>query len=231
METLRYRHEWKFICDENSLMLMENKIRHLCRLDPYVGPEGNYEIRSLYFDTYDDCCFQEGMDGTDNRKKYRIRIYDGCPEMIKLECKHSVRGMKAKEICRISKHQCESLIKGKPVSDVKDGQELLKRFLLEQRTELFTPKVMVEYTRTPYLFNIGNVRITFDRNICSGFGTEHFLEPTIERREIFLMGEQLLEVKFDEILPSFIVELLAAGQQMSRTSFSKYVLCRKYAMT
>ena len=40
----------------------------------------------------------------------------------------------------------------------------------------------------------------------------------------------ILEVKYDELLPGTIRELLTAGQQLSQISFSKYALCRRYSM-
>ncbi len=231
MENLRYRHELKFLCSAGSSYVMENKIRHVCKPDPYADDRGRYVIRSLYFDSYGDRCFREGIDGTDERKKYRIRIYNGCSEMIRLECKYSVHGMKAKESCVITERQCESLIRNRPVPGIGSGQgELLARFLAEQKAEFLQPKVIVEYTRSPYIYEAGNVRITFDRNLGSGWEVEKFLEPCIRRRGVFPVGEELLEVKYDEVLPAAIAEILAAGQQLSSTSFSKYVLCRKCGM-
>lgn len=230
MNTLHYRHELKFICTDRRLFLLENRIRHLCRPDTHAGPGGIYVIRSLYFDTYDNKCLLESEAGTDNRKKYRIRIYNGSDEMIKLECKHSFRGMKAKETCRITREQCECLMNGDPIGEVEPSQELLRRFMWDRSTMLLKPKVIVEYTRAPYVCSLGNVRITFDRDIGSSSDVHCFLEKDIRRRGILRQGEQLLEVKYDEALPSVIREFLTADRQLSRTSFSKYVLCRQYGM-
>ena len=227
---MRYRHELKFICSDQRLFLLENKIKNLCRSDSYAGQKGNYVVRSLYFDTCYDKCLMEGQAGTDNRRKYRIRIYNGNDEVIKLECKRSFRGMKAKEACRITRTQCESLMHGAPIGDTEADQELLRRFLCEKSMEFLEPKVIVEYVRAPYVYAFGNVRITFDRNIGSSVEVERFLEKDILRKGILPPGEQLLEVKYDEILPGTILEILAGGQQLSRTSFSKYVLCRQYGI-
>ena len=231
MDTLDYRHELKFICSGQRLFLLENKIRHLCAPDPHAEPSGTYVVRSLYFDTYDDKCLLEGMAGTDNRKKYRIRIYNRGDETIKLECKHSYRGLKAKETCLISREQCECLINDDPIGEIGSSQELLRRFIWEKSTTFLRPKVIVEYTRTPYICIIGNVRVTFDRDICSSADVSRFLEKNIQRRGILQEGKQLLEVKYDEMIPSAVLDLLTAGQQFNRTSFSKYVLCRQYGMS
>ena len=110
------------------------------------------------------------------------------------------------------------------------GQDLLRRVLVEQRIQLLMPKVIVEYIRTPYVYAAGNVRITFDRNIRSSAETGRFLEPQVSGRCVMAQDCHILEVKYDEGLPGAIREFLAAGQNLSSTSFSKYYLCRKYSM-
>lgn len=230
MEKMNYRHELKFVCSNQRLFLLENKIRHVCVSDPHAGSGGNYVVRSLYFDTYDNTCLLEGKAGSDNRKKYRIRIYNGDIGTIKLECKHSFRGMKAKETCLISREQCESLINNVPIREMEPSQELLRRFMWEKSTKLLKPKVIVEYTRTPYMYMPGDVRVTFDRDICSSADVSRFLEKSIMRRGILQEGDHLLEVKYNNLLPSIVLELLTTDQQLARISFSKYVLCRQYGM-
>lgn len=230
MEAEKYRHELKFLSSRGELLLLENRIRHICRPDGHVGKEGSYRIRSLYFDTYDDSCYYENEAGADDRRKYRIRIYNGNPDEIKLECKETLHGMKRKEICRLTGQQCRQLMQKQPVTEVQAGQELLERFLVERSTRLFEPKVIVEYTRAPYVHPAGNVRITFDRQIASSYRIEEFLEPVIPCRSILAQGQEILEVKYDEGLPGAIRELVTAGQQLRQISFSKYALCRKYSM-
>jgi len=43
------------------------------------------------------------------------------------------------------------------------------------------------------------------------------------------IGQHLIELKYDEFLPDFIKELLELNN-LQRTTFSKYYLCRKYSM-
>ena len=230
METLTYRQELKFLCAERELRAIENRIRGLCKKDSHADATGTYAIRSLYFDTYDDRCYVENKMGIDRRKKYRVRIYNGGSEVIKLECKYSWRGMKAKEVCIITKEQCGCLIQGKRVTEIGEEQELLKRFLLERQMELLKPKVIVEYVRTPYIYQGGNVRITFDRNIRSAAAVSDFLSGKIYARGILPEGMHVLEVKYDEMIPTAILECVAGGIDLRRTSFSKYMLCRDYGI-
>lgn len=226
----QYRHELKFLCGEGQLRLLEERIRHICPPDSHAGEDGRYAIRSLYFDTCDDRCFYENEAGVDHREKYRIRIYNGNTDVIHLERKETLHGLKRKETCLLSLQQCRRLLDRIPVTGPMPEQDLLRRFLVEQRMQLLMPKVIVEYVRTPYVYAAGNVRITFDRNIRSSAETDRFLEPQVSGRCVMAQDCHILEVKYDEGLPGAVRELLTAGQNLSSTSFSKYYLCRKYSM-
>lgn len=228
--TKKYRHELKFVCDERQLILLEDRIRHICTLDSHVDDSGKYLVRSLYFDTYDDCCLYENETGVDQRKKYRMRLYNGNADLIYLECKEALHGLRSKDICSLTKQQCRQLMYDQPVTEVLPQQELLRNFLLHRSMELFRPKVIVEYTRTPYVHEAGNVRITFDRCIRSSSSINRFMEKKIPGRSIMEQGSHILEVKYDEGLPGAIEEMLSSGQRLLRSSFSKYSLCRQYGM-
>lgn len=244
VDTRRYRNELKFLCTEQDLYLIENKIRHVCRLDANAGAGGTYSVRSLYFDTHDDRCYYENQAGVDDRKKYRIRIYNDDINVIKLECKYSLHGKKAKESCRITRGQCD-ILTGRselqkafrqPFSVCRDDMEkggedrqLLLRFLSEKNLYLLTPKIIVDYRRTPYVYPAGNVRITFDRAIRSSPATEGFPAGNPTFRSILPENVHILEVKYDEFIPAAILELAATGRPLRRISFSKYALCREYS--
>ena len=87
----------------------------------------------------------------------------------------------------------------------------------------------MEYDRTPWVYRTGNVRVTFDENIRSSGQTEAFLEQDFLRRPIMPAGQHVLEVKYDDFLPDYIRQVLQIGV-LSRTSFSKYYLCRRYTI-
>lgn len=220
-----YRHELKFVCEERHLRLMENKIKLVCGKDCHVDSEGIYRIRSMYFDTYDDKCLFESLAGVNHRYKYRIRIYNESSEVIKLERKDSINGLKRKEACNITKKQCDGLLYNLPVGEVAAEQALLADFLAERAYALLRPSVIVEYTRTPYVYSAGNVRVTFDRNI-SASDSKDFFYKDIQMRCAMPTNIHVLEVKYDTVLPGVIVELLNSVHDMRRESLSKYVLCR-----
>jgi len=225
-----YRHELKFFVPERELCLIENKIAQLCRRDIHTGERGIYNIRSIYFDTFDDRYLKETENGVDNRKKYRIRIYNKNADIIKLECKRTERGMKAKEFCDITREQCIQLMQGNIMIPCEREQKVLQQLQYEHMRYLLEPKVIVEYMRTPFVYDVGNVRITFDRNIASSHYIKHFFDDTLQKRMVTTEGYNILEVKYDEMLPYTILELLRECAPLRRVSFSKYVMSRKNSL-
>jgi len=223
----KYRHELKYQVTALQLQLLKNRIHGLIPLDSHVGQEGSYSIRSLYFDDRDNRCFRENEDGTDPREKFRIRIYNGCADRITLECKRKERGKTHKTSCPLTEEQTRQLMAGKILSDIGQQPPLLRKLTLQMMTRQLRPVVIVEYRRIPYVYRNGNVRITLDTNIASSSAVHQFLNAKIPCRPVLPVGQQLLEVKYDEYLPDFIYRNLQLDS-LRQTAFSKYYICRKY---
>ncbi|MBR0365771.1 MAG: polyphosphate polymerase domain-containing protein, partial [Clostridia bacterium] len=194
--------------------------------DPHAY-NGMYNIRSLYFDDYEDCCFFENEDGTDPREKFRIRIYNHSDERIMLECKRKERGKTLKTACPLTRSDTERLIAGEYLRNINEQPPLLKRLTARMMTRRMMPVVIVEYDRIPYVYKNGNVRITFDTNVSSSSDISDFFEEKIAKRPIMSPGRQLMEVKFDEFLPDHIYRTLALDD-LRQTAYSKYYLCRRF---
>ncbi len=223
----RYRHEFKYICSYGQLREIETRLTGLIRRDPHAGPDGVYNIRSLYFDDYYDSCLRENESGTDPREKFRIRIYNHSAERISLELKRKERGKTQKLSCLITEEQCRALMRGEIAEPERSAPPVLAKLELLMRTRLMRPKVIVEYDRIPYICPMGNVRITLDENIRSGERTDLFLEEDLPLRPVMPAGMHILEVKYDEYLPDWIYRTVAL-EDLRQTAFSKYYLCRKY---
>ena len=225
----KYRHELKYICTAAELALIQGRIHHLIPLDSHVGETGMYNIRSLYFDDYYNRCYYENENGTDPREKFRIRIYNGKADKISLELKKKERGKTLKLSCPLTEEQCRTLMRGEPLPDSKDYPPVLQKLLLLMKTTMMKPKIIVDYDRVPYVYKLGNVRITLDKNISASTKIETFLDKEINKRPIMPAGQHVLEVKFDEFLPDYIYKALQL-KNLRQTAFSKYYLCRKYAI-
>lgn len=224
---IKYRHELKYQVTNAEIQMLKMRIHHLMPLDSHVAQTGSYFIRSLYFDDYDDRCLKENENGTDPREKFRIRIYNGSAEKISLECKRKERGKTHKTSCPLTVEQTRQLMAGKVIPNIGQQPPLLQKLTLQMMTRRLRPVVIVEYERIPYVYKNGNVRITLDTNIKSSSAVERFLDPQVPGRPVLPVGQQLLEVKYDEYLPDFIYRSLML-QNLRQTAFSKYYICRKY---
>lgn len=225
-----YRNEIKYIVAETQLVLLKNRIGHLIEPDRHAGPDGQYRIRSLYFDDYYDSCYTENEIGTDPREKFRIRIYNADPGRISLELKRKQHGMTQKLSCRLTEEQCRTLMAGRPLRPDSSYPAVLQKLNLLMNTRLLRPRVIVEYDREPYVEPLGNTRITFDRNIRSSDAVGLFLEKSVPARPIMPAGKHILEVKYDEFLPDYLYRNLQLSN-LRQTAFSKYYLCRRYSLS
>ena len=222
----RFRHELKYLCSEGELQQIHARIQGLCSPDPHVGADGIYHIRSVYFDDYRNRCFFENENGNDPREKYRIRIYNASDRQITLECKKKERTMTHKDSCPLTVAQYHAIMENR-LTEADIHHDLLRKFYALQQEGLH-PKVIVAYDRMPFVYDFGNVRITFDRNIGSSTDLSGFFQPHLPLRPILPTGKHVLEVKYDELLPDFLYNAMNLGS-LRQTNFSKYYLCRKYS--
>lgn len=227
MEHRPYRHELKYLVSPAQIAMLRQRLGGLTRPDPHAGETGSYSVRSLYFDDYENSCFYDNENGADHRAKYRLRIYDGSDGHISLECKRKDGGMTQKSACLLTRSQADRLIAGNMVSNGEDPP-LLGAFRAAARTRLLRPAVIVEYERTPYVCDNGNVRITFDTAISSSRAFGLFFSKSLPRRPIMSSGMQLLEIKYDAFLPDAIYRALQIDAR--QTAFSKYYYARKYTL-
>ena len=222
----RFRHEFKYECSYAQLKNLQCRLSGLIPLDPHAGEDGIYNIRSLYFDDYYDRCLMENEAGTDPREKFRIRIYNHSAERISLELKRKVRGKTQKISCPLTEEQCRMLMAGQTPEITKGTPPLLNKLVMLMKTTLMQPKVIVEYDRVPYIYPLGNVRVTLDYDIRTGLSCVEFLDPDCVTVPTPGAGA-LLEVKWDAFLPDVIRDAVQLpGRQVG--AFSKYAACRMY---
>ena len=224
-----YRHEYKYPCNLHKMQCIRNRIEPIMELDSYVGEDGVYKIRSLYFDDYFNRCFYENVNGTDPREKFRIRIYNGDSSCIKLELKKKEHGMTKKLSCGLTQDLCRKAMNGEDLPIEEIESPVYRKFCLQQRTRLLKPKIIVEYDRVPFVYRDGNVRVTFDLHVRSSGDMECFMDKEITSRLVMSNNQHILEVKFDEYIPDFIYQSVQV-EKLQQTTFSKYYMCRKYNM-
>lgn len=224
---MEYRNELKFLCSEQELQLLQARLSPVMRPDVHQNGENAYQIRSIYFDDYDNRCMNENEAGVDFRKKFRIRSYNHSDRLIRLEVKYKTHGKTKKESCPLTKQQFLSIMQADQDTVFRTpGPKPLNMLYLSMNMEYLRPKVIVAYDRTAFVCSAGNVRVTFDRNISSSDSLDDFFEEKLPAAPILESGQHLLEVKYDEFLPEYIAWALQMGN-LRQTTFSKYYLCRK----
>ncbi len=224
-----FRHEHKYVAPETVLSVLEERARVMMPIDMHAGTKNRYQIRSLYLDDVDNSCYWENEDGTDPREKFRIRIYNCSPDRIMLELKQKRHGMCHKVSEPMDLARCQTIMEGNiPAIRQSDGL-LMRAFIMRMRSRGLRPVVIVTYERDPFVWREGNVRITFDRNIRSSMDFTHFFDSRLASRPVLGLGTNMLEVKYDELLPDFLNAMLQTAL-LRVTSFSKYYLCRRFAM-
>ena len=72
-----YRHEVKHIITPGDAAAIRANLTAVATLDPHATENGSYCIRSLYFDDPLDTALHEKLDGVNERRKFRIRYYNG----------------------------------------------------------------------------------------------------------------------------------------------------------
>lgn len=223
---MEYRVEQKYLVSEGQLLYLQKQLEGYMPYDAH-HPDGEaYTIRSAYFDDLFDSYLQENEDGTDNREKFRIRVYEGDFSEIHLECKSKLNGFTKKKKENLTLDECMCYINKELLVINKEDGFLKKKVYAMNQLSRFVPVQIVEYERVAFVEKMGNVRITLDRNICGTKRVERFFEKEIQGVPALPAGIHILEVKYDELLPDYITNVLRTVS-LKRTSFSKYYYTRK----
>ena len=221
------RHELKYFISPAEMQVLRGILTPSMQLDPNGNENNEYHIRSLYFDTINDDALEEKIAGVGNRKKYRIRIYNFKDKVIKLECKSKYGDLISKQSVTIPRDLAEQLIAGDPEGLQRMRHPLFHDMYREMRINLLRPAVIVDYVREAYIHPAEEVRITFDKTLRTGLYSNDLFNKNIPTYPVFDDPVEILEVKYDEFLPSYIQSMLS-GVTAQRSAISKYTWCRRY---
>lgn len=218
-----YRHEWKHEINYADLLVLRQRLRQVMKPDPYAI-DGKYMIRSLYFDNASDKVLREKLDGINIREKFRIRYYNGDTSVIHLEKKGKWNSLGSKQSADLTAAQAQAIVDGDLGWMIEHPHGLVRELYTKMRNAGLRPKTIVDYTREPFVFGPGNVRVTFDYNVRTGLGCTDFLNTdcvTIPAGDAPI----ILEVKWDSYLPDIIRDAVRLpGRRVC--AFSKYAQCR-----
>ncbi len=207
------------------MVTLRQRLSAVAKTD-FNAPDGFYVVRSLYFDNIRNKALLEKIYGVDKREKFRIRMYNNDTSVIYLEKKSKVNGFCLKDRAIITARETQKILDGDYSFMVDCDRALVKELYFKIQTQGLRPKTIVEYTREPFTFPAGNVRVTLDYNIRTGMGSTDFLNPCCVTVPAGASGA-VLEVKWDEFLPDVIRDIVQLKGRRS-TPFSKYAACRVY---
>ena len=157
-------------------------------------------------------------------KKYRIRIYDYSDRSIKLERKKKFGSYIYKESAPLTREEVEKILAGEYEFLLHSPYSLCREFYIECVSNMMRPRTIVDYDRVPWIMDTGTVRITFDCDVRAAVGGYDIFDPTLAALPVLEPGKLVMEVKFTELLPQIIRDLLPP-QSAEFTAVSKYVLC------
>ena len=248
----QYRHELKYKISYPDYLAMRSRLRPVMKADPHAAAGGRYLVRSIYFDNLNDKALREKIDGVAKREKFRIRYYNDDLSYIVLEKKMKIGSLCLKCSAPITEEECRKILSGGR-SSVTDGgrsstidggrgsmrngdlsfmkehpQELVRELYAKMTCQLLRPRVLVSYTREPFIYQAGNVRVTFDSDIRTSLFHQEFLtkeaagiSATDEPQDVYL------EVKFDAFLPEVVQDLIRV-KGIRQHAFSKYSASRRF---
>lgn len=222
---MKYRHEIKCEISFGDAVALRQRLNAVARRDSHTA-DGKYQIRSLYFDDWNDTALREKIDGVNIREKFRIRYYNSDTGFIRLEKKSKINGLCSKESVVISEETARAAANGDFKVLSKSEAPLVRELCMKMKNRGLRARTIVDYTREAFVFSAGNVRITIDSNIRTGLYSTDFLNPDAVTVPAGA-SPIILEIKWDDFLPDIVRDIIQL-ESCSVGAFSKYAACRSY---
>ena len=226
--TGNYRHELKYPIGVSEYLALIQRLRAVMQRDPHAGADGRYAIRSVYFDNYRDKALREKIDGVQKREKFRIRYYNDDFSFVTLEKKIKHNDLCMKLDAPLTVEEYRRILQMPGAWMLEHPQPLVRELYCKMKTQQLRPRVLVSYVREPYIYDAGNVRVTFDSYIRTSLFQREFSDGVIsDICATDAPGDVILEVKYDAFLPEIIRSLLQS-EELRQQAFSKYGSCRRF---
>lgn len=223
------RHELKYYIGCYEFENLRTRLRPVVQRDKNSVTADGYHIRSLYFDNVHDAALYDKNAGILRRDKYRIRIYNNSDQKIKLERKSKYGEYICKESMNLMRSDYEQIM-SRHLTFLQTGDSPVGRdFYFKCMSENMQPAIIVDYIREAYTYELGNVRITFDKRLMTGVNSLDIFNPKLVTVDAIHNKTVVLEIKYDAYLPTHIRRLLQL-EGHGRSAISKYVICREEGM-
>lgn len=226
MELSVYRNEDKYLISYIQAMSLKEKLDCFLKKDAHSGT-GGYVVRSLYFDSIDGRDFFSKIDGNEQRKKIRLRLYNPADSVCKLELKQKNGDLQHKVSVLLDREEARQIISGNMgvLRSHFGHSETALRLYAVMKQGCYRPAALIEYDRFAYTFPQFNTRLTLDMHVRSKEGDMDLFSAS-PRYVPILNDMVILEVKYNEKLMGFISDILRP-YHLTKTSVSKYCWGRK----
>ena len=208
-----YRHELKYQISPADHHALRQRLRAVMKRDPHTRADGLYTIRSVYFDNYRDKALREKLNGMQKCEKFRIRYYNDDFSFITLEKKIKHNNLSMKLDASLTVEEYRRILQEPGAWMLEHPQPLVRELYCKMKTQQLRPRVLVSYVREPYIYDAGNVRVTFDSHIRTSLFQRDFSDDvTSDICATDAPGDVILEVKYDAFLPEIIRCLLQSEE-------------------
>ena len=214
-----YRFEKKYLLDRDAAFVLKQRLSYIMQPDAF-NTDGKYKVSTLYFDDQYNTSFFEKQNGLLIRDKFRARYYNDSLSMIRLERKHKYGEMVYKDSGILTSEQYFMMLRGDYAFMRERSEQVFSDFYASNALKLMRPDVMINYHRQAYTHPAGNVRITFDSDLTA-------MEPQADHCfSIMSDNNHIMEVKYDNFIPSYIEGLLT-GFAFTQLALSKFYIAKQ----
>lgn len=232
---MKSRYEYKYLVSNSLVDKIRKEIMPFMELDDFAKKHSNgqYTVRSIYYDSPKFDCYQEKLDGVQIRNKYRIRGYDkhSKQSIAFLEIKHKNTNCISKNraplyFSNVAKSLFSRSIVDNVLSLSGNGVEMkdAHKFMYYYYLKKLHPTVLVIYDREAFWGKFDtSLRLTFDKNLRSVIFPsldELYKENSAKKT---MNNHFILEVKFYGTLPLW-VKTLISKYNLDRRALSKYTM-------
>ena len=217
------RRELKYLMNYEDSIRLQGELESLLNLDKH-SQNGYYNVRSLYFDSWNNKDFVQKLDGVERRRKIRLRIYDVQQKNAKFEIKEKYGAYQKKDSLIVDRTDAQKYMKGEYGGLLDHDEETAMKLYSLLTLGAYRPAAIVEYERRAYTYSEFNTRITFDRNVRTSETFFDLYSSDIPFVPVY-MDQVILEVKYNGVLLESVKSILGK-YNLNNVSVSKYGMGR-----
>lgn len=225
-ELCALRKEIKYVVPFGKALAIRDQLDRLLPRDSHCT-DGPYLVRSLYFDSVNNIDFAQKLAGVMDRKKVRLRTYDGDASLCKLEIKQKTDDRQQKLSLIVSEADAAELSRGnlKALRNYFDSSETGRRAYGIMAQGAYRPVVQIAYDRLAYRYPMYDTRITLDMNVRASESDMDLFSSEVRYTPV-MRENAVLEVKYSGKMMGFLSALFAQFH-LTQGAYSKYCAGRR----